>query len=112
VFGCDRRPANTDGSRLSVDEQTGKVGCAVTLKADLKGLAGKVLDEGATARAQTLIRQMTQEGSVMNRRLKYTVQKTSEGSVMVWFGLPSDPWPRQRLARCAFWYGGRCLLVR
>jgi uncharacterized protein YecT (DUF1311 family) len=101
-----------DATLEKVDEQTGKVGCAVTVKADLKGLAGKVLDEGATARAQALIRQIAQEGNIMNRRLKYTVQKTSGGSLMVWFGLPSDPSPRQRVVGCAFSYGGRCLLVR
>ena len=62
-----------DATLEKVDEQTGKVGCAVTYKADLKGLAGKVLEEGATARAQILIWQITQEGNVISRRLKYTV---------------------------------------
>jgi hypothetical protein len=101
-----------DATLERVYELTGKIGCAVTINADLKGLAGKVLEEGATARAQTLIRQMAQEGNIMRRRLKYTVQKTSSGSLMVWFGLPNDPSSQQRVVRCAFSYGGRCLLLQ
>jgi hypothetical protein len=101
-----------DATLEKVDGQTGKVGCAVTFIADLKGLAGRVLEEGATARAQTLIRQITQEGNVISRRLKYTVQKTSGGSLMVWFGLPSDPAPQRQGGRCVFSYGGSCLIVR
>ena len=90
------------------DERTGKIGCAVTFEADLQGLAKTVLDEGATARAQILIRQIAQEGKYFSRRLKYTVQKTSGGSLMVWFGLTTESSPRQKVRRCILLYGNRC----
>ena len=97
-----------------VDQQTGKIGCAVSYEIDLQGLAKQVLDEGATARAQILIRQTGQEGKVIRRRLQYTVQETSGGSYMAWFGLPnaspSSSSIRRRLARCALVYAGRCVV--
>jgi hypothetical protein len=76
-----------DATVEKVDERTGKIGCAVTYQADLQGLAQKVLQEGANARAQTLIREIAQEGKSISRRLKYTVARTSGGSLIVWFGL-------------------------
>jgi hypothetical protein len=76
-----------DATVEKVDSRTGKIGCAVTYTADLQGLAQKVLQEGANARAQILLRQIAQEGRAISRRLQYTVQRTSGGSLMVWFGL-------------------------
>jgi len=106
-----------DATVERVDQSTGKVGCAVTYEADLKGLAAKVLDEGATARAQILIHQIAQDGPVISRRLSYTVQETSGGSLMAWFGLPADttepPSPHHRsIAQCILSYGGRCIAWR
>ncbi len=99
-----------DATVEKTDERTGKVGCAVTFEADLQGLSKTVLDEGATARAQILIRQIAREGKYISRRLKYTVQKTSGGSLIVWFGLTADsPAPAQRQAvRCFLAFGGHC----
>ena len=62
----------------------------MTYQADLRGLAQKVLQEGATGRAQVLVRQIAQEGPVISRRLAYTVQRTS--GALLWFG--SDYAPR------------------
>jgi hypothetical protein len=76
-----------DATVEKVDTGTGKNGCAVTIQADLQGLAQKVLQEGATARAQILIGHIARQGKVLSRRLAYTVQRTSGGSLMVWFGL-------------------------
>jgi hypothetical protein len=95
-----------DATVERVDDHTGKIGCAVTYEANLKGLAGKVLEEGATARAQILIRQMTREGNSIARRLAYTVQKTSGGSLMTWFGFTGET---PRAARCVLFLGGRCM---
>ena len=101
-----------DATVERVDDHTGKIGCAVTYEANLQGLAGKVLEEGATARAQILIRQMTREGNAISRRLEYTVQKTSGGSVMTWFGLTAETqsFPQRRSVRCAVALGGRCMV--
>jgi hypothetical protein len=85
-----------DATVEKVDQLTSKIGCAVTYEADLQGLAAKVVQLGATARAQVLLRQMREVGKVLRRRLVYTVQKTSGGSFMVWFGLPTDAGARQR----------------
>lgn len=101
-----------DATVERVDEHTGKIGCAVTYQANIQGLAGKVLEEGATARAQILIRQMAQEGKVISRRLAYTVQKTSGGSLMTWFGLTAETpsLPQRRVGRCMVVLGGRCMV--
>jgi len=104
-----------DATVERVDEHTGKVGCAVTYDVDLKGLASKVLDEGATTRAQMLIRQMSEEGKSVTKRLSYTVQQTSGDSLMVWFGLQSQSSasaPRRRTVRCVFVLNGRCVVFR
>jgi uncharacterized protein len=76
-----------DATVEKLDTRTGKIGCAVTFQADLQGLAQKVLQGGATGRAQLLISQIARQGKVVSRRLSYTVQRTSGGSLMVWFGL-------------------------
>jgi Putative peptidoglycan binding domain len=101
-----------DATVERVDDRTGKIGCAVTYEANLQGLAGKVLEEGASARAQILIRQMVREGSVIARRLAYTVQKTSGGSLMTWFGLTAETpsLPQRRAGRCMVVLGGRCMV--
>jgi uncharacterized protein YecT (DUF1311 family) len=75
-----------DATVEKVDSRTGKIRCAVTFQADLQSLAQKVLEEGANARAQVLLRQIAREGRVIRRRLPYTVQRTSGGAVVVWFG--------------------------
>jgi hypothetical protein len=93
-----------------VDRETGKVGCSVTYSADIKGLAAKALDEGATRRAKILIDQMSRQGAMVERRVKYTVQQTSGSSVVVWFGLVEEA--RARMGRCVFAYGGVCLVYR
>jgi hypothetical protein len=104
---------HNDATEEKVDEKTRKVGCAVTYEADLQGLAEKVLEEGATARAQILIRQIAEEGKVISRRLAYTVQRTSGGSVMVWFGMPTtEAAPHRRVGRCVLFYGSRCVVWR
>jgi hypothetical protein len=95
-----------DATVERVDDHTGKIGCAVTYEANLQGLAGKVLEEGATARAQILIRQMAREGNSIARRLAYTVQKTSGGSLMTWFGFTGET---LRGGRCVLALGGRCM---
>jgi hypothetical protein len=98
-----------DATVERVDQRTGKIGCAVTYEADLKELASKVLDDGATARAQILIRQMAQDGRTMTRRLSYTVQETSGGSFMAWLDLtmdsPSPPRSESRHGRWQTWNG-------
>jgi hypothetical protein len=96
-----------DATVERVDDHTGKIGCAVTYEANLQGLAGKVLEEGATARAQILIRQMAREGNSIARRLAYTVQKTSGGSLMTWFGFTAET---PRAGRCMVVLGGRCMV--
>jgi hypothetical protein len=103
-----------DATVEKVDERTGKVACAVTYDADLQGLAGKALEEGATGRAQVLIRQIAQGGKRISRRLVYTVQKTSGGSLMAWFGITTEipPATHRRITRCVAAYGGRCLIWR
>jgi len=110
-----------DATVEKIDQHTGKIGCAVTYDADLKGLAGKVLDEGATGRAQLLIRQIGQGGPTISRRLAYTVQETSGGSFMVWLGMTvntTESPPRRRHAavhsavHCILAYGGRCIIWR
>jgi Putative peptidoglycan binding domain len=104
---------NNDAVVERVDKVTGKVGCSVSYSADIKALAGKVLEQGATGRAQILIRQMSQQGDTVERRITYTVQGTSGGSYLVWFGLTDEP--RSRLAprtRCVLAYGGMCMLFR
>jgi hypothetical protein len=50
---------NDDAIVEGVDRVTERVGCSASYSADLEGLAGKVSDEGATGRAQVLIRQMS-----------------------------------------------------
>jgi hypothetical protein len=74
-----------DATVEKVDQRTGTVECAVTVEADLQGLARKVLDEGANQRAQLLLRQIAHDGKMITRRFPYTVQKTSGGSIMVTF---------------------------
>jgi uncharacterized protein YecT (DUF1311 family) len=76
-----------DATVENVDDRTGKIGCSVTYQADLQGLAEKVLEAGATARAQILVRQIAQSGKTISRRVAYTVQKTSGNSLLVQFGL-------------------------
>lgn len=100
-----------DATVERVDDRTGKVGCAVTYEVNLQGIAGKVLAEGATARAQILIRQMAREGNTIARRLEYTVQKTSGGSLMTWFGLATNTQslPQRSAVRCLVVLGGRCM---
>lgn len=93
-----------------IDRETGKVGCSVTYSADIKGLAAKVLNDGATRRAKILIDQMSRQGATVERRVRYTVQQTSGGSLVVWFGLVEEA--RARTARCVFAYGGVCLAYR
>jgi hypothetical protein len=93
-----------------VDRETGKVGCSVTYSADIKGLAAKALDEGATRRAKILIDQMSRQGATVERRVRYTVQQSSGSSYMVWFGLAEEA--RARPSRCVFAYGGVCLVYR
>ena len=92
-----------------VDKVTGKIGCKVTYELDLQGLAGKVLEEGATGRAEVLIRQMRQDGKLLRRRLEYTVQQTS-GGWMVWLGFVQNQPARvqQRARVCLFAFGGQC----
>jgi hypothetical protein len=101
-----------DATVERVDDRTGKIGCAVTYEANLQGLAGKILQEGATARAQILIRQMAREGNAITRRLAYTVQKTSGGSLMTWFGLTAETpsLPQRRDGRCMVVLAGRCMV--
>lgn len=101
-----------DATVERVDGHTGKIGCAVTYEVNLQGLAGKVLEEGATARAQILIHQMAREGNTISRRLAYTVQKTSGGSLMTWFGLTNEMavLRQRRAARCIVVLGGRCMV--
>lgn len=55
---------------------------------------------------------MATEGNVVNRRVKYTVQKTSSGSLMTWFGLvAAEPAVRQRrTSRCIMALGGQCMV--
>jgi peptidoglycan hydrolase-like protein with peptidoglycan-binding domain len=100
-----------DATVERVDDRTGKVGCAVTYEVNLQGIAGKVLADGATARAQILIRQMAREGNAITRRLEYTVQKTSGGSLMTWFGLATNTqaFPQRSAVRCLVVLGGRCM---
>ena len=88
-----------DATVEKVDQLTGKIGCAVTYEADLQGLAAKVVQLGATARAQILLRQLAQMVKGLRRRLEYTVQKTSGGSFMVWLGQPTDATARRRVVR-------------
>jgi len=106
-----------DATVEKVDQHTGKIGCAVTYDTDLKGLAGKVLNEGATGRAQVLIRRIGQDGPRISRRLTYTVQETSGGSFMVWLGITADtaeshPVRRHAAVYCILAYGGRCVVLR
>jgi len=103
---------NDDATVEKVDESTGKVSCAVTAVVNLQGLAGKLLEDGGAAKAQSLIGQIGREGKVMRRRLSYTVQKTSRNSIMVWLGTPIEhqTYARRRVRHCV--YGGICVLWR
>jgi hypothetical protein len=85
-----------DATIERVDQLTGKIGCAVTYEADLQGLAAKVVQLGGNARAQILLRQISQQGKFLIKRVEYTVQRTSGGSFVVWFGLQSSPAVRPR----------------
>jgi hypothetical protein len=86
-----------DATVEKVDQLTGKIGCASRTKSIFKDSQAKVVQLGATARAQILLRQMAQVGKGLTRRLEYTVQKTSGGSFMVWFGQPTDTTARDAL---------------
>jgi uncharacterized protein YecT (DUF1311 family) len=103
---------NDDAVIEGVDRLTEKVGCSASYSADLKGLASKVLDEGATGRAQVLIRQMSQQGANIDRRVNYTVQRNSAGRIMVSFGRVGDFQVNRRQATCVLSYGGMCVLFR
>ena len=103
---------NDDAILEKIDRSLGKVGCSVSYTANIKGLAGKVLENGATGRAQILIRQMSQQGSTIERRVKYTVQKTSGGSFVARFGLDDDTVRTRRVTQCVLAYGGICMLYR
>ena len=80
-----------DATVESVSEVTGKIGCAVSYDVNLKGLAGQVLQEGATNRAQILIREIARKGALVTNHITYTVQRTSGGSFVVRLGLPYRP---------------------
>jgi len=105
---------NDDATVEKVDDSTGKVSCAVTAVVNLQGLAGKVLEDGGAAKAQSLIGQIGREGKVVRRRLSYTVQKTSGDSIMVWLGTPIEHQTRvrRRVRHCVLVYGGICVLWR
>jgi hypothetical protein len=101
-----------DATVAGVEHVTGKVVCKVTYEMDLQGLAARVLEEGANRRAEILIRQMTQHGRIVRRRLEYTVQRSS-GGFIVWLGsgLLDRPAHVQRRARaCLMAFGGLCAL--